>query len=235
MERAKSAGLSAHRYCRGDRIPGNNTTSGAYAAAQYWLTLRGICAAATPKCNVAAGDFLDTDLSRTTGDTTHYSTRYFDQYTAGMVPTGKTKPQRPVAWAYHPYSDGQATKAAIQHGQPPSFTRFRRFLAATASLNSTAIDPNVWITEAGAFRTLLNSANVVKYQNSEACQEAILVDLLTAPNIDARTKRFYYYETVTPPPFDTGLLRKNLTPRPAFYVYKAKTRPGYTYGGKGSC
>jgi hypothetical protein len=39
----------------------------------------------------------------------------------------------------------------------------------------------------------------VKYQNSEACQEAILVDFLTAPNINARTKRFYYYETETSP------------------------------------
>jgi len=116
------------------------------------------------------------------------------------------------------------------------FTRFRRFLTATATLNTSATDPDVWITEAGAFRTLLTKTGGLKYQNSEACQEAILVDLLTAPNINARTKRFYYYETVTPRPFDSGLLRNsNLTPRPAFYVYKAKTRPGYTYGGKGRC
>lgn len=202
--------------------------SGAFTAAKYYLTLRGLCGSA---CHVAAGDFLDTDMQNNA-----YGTQYLAQYAAGMAPGTSRRPVRPYAWAFHPYSDGDATEAAIERRTALKFTRLRKFLDATASTNGSAGSPDVWISEVGAYRFLYNQDGVRKKRHSELCQARIAAAETTAPDLSSRIKRFYYYEMRgTPGGTDSGLLRSNNSQRPAFRVYEARTRNGYSYAPQGTC
>jgi YD repeat-containing protein len=197
------------------RQPGqpSSVLSGAERAGQFWLELRRQCAARTDKCNVAAGDFLDTKTDGPTGRA------FFRQYRAGMGH------RRPAAWAWHAYSDGQAT-ARLDPDATPRFERLRRFLKATRSTRAGVSSPPVWLTEQGAIKVTRDDQGRITRFNSEKRQAKIARFLVRAPSISGRIKRFYYYHLRGDQRWDSGLLRKsNSSRRPVFYVYKRKTNP----------
>jgi hypothetical protein len=202
--------------------------SGAFAAGAYWRALWELCQARTPRCTVAAGDFLDSKMADPADSTGGYARRYFTQYVAGL---GR---QRPPVWAWHAYSDGDFTKK-VSDGQAAPFTRLRRFLRATASLSGTST-PTVWLTEQGAIRKVRRPNGTVRHKHTISCQARIMRLLLTAPAISDRIRRFYAYQLRGDRNWDTGLL--NITdsrPRMAYKVYRAKSRPSTQTSVRGRC
>lgn len=146
----------------------------------------------------------------------------------------------PIAWAFHAYSDGQAT-AGLSDNEAPSFTRLRNFLRATRDLRGRT-SPNIWLTEQGARRIefvtvrdengqpVLDGSGEAKREekrNSESCQARIVRFLSRAPSVTTRIKRFYLYQLRGDDGFDFGLLRSNYTRRPAYSVYRARTDASY--------
>jgi YD repeat-containing protein len=213
----------------------NASNSGAYAAGYFWQLLNDAChnpALATP-CNVAAGDFLDSDMADVTGTTTAYAKPYFDQYVLGM---GK---RVPASWAWHAYSDAEATRN-VPAGGTTALTRLRNFLKATVSTTSGISSPTVWMTEQGAVKRVISTSDgvdgnghpvtITKDNNHpQECQARIARLITGAPAISTRIKRFYYYQLTGAPPQDWGLLNGDSTARLAFKVYRDRTDSSYDY------
>lgn len=193
-------------------------SDGAPAAAKFWMTFRDICKNRTPKCTVAAGDFVDgKELSRSNG-------AYFKSYRASL--TGI----QPRVWAFHPYVAANTSDDKLFDG----------FIGNV--LGKTASPPEIWITEAGGIR----SSNSFQYDSrteADATRGANRL-LTTLVNKNARITRMYYYSLhgayVQPGTggvaFDSGLLKpstkdsngKPVTPetkRPQFDDFKAMINP----------
>lgn len=167
--------------------------NGAKVAGRYWHIANKLCSerhtssSAPPKCNVAAGDFLDSAMTNVGTDST-FGKAYLTQYRKGMQ-------SAPQAWAWHPYSD---TQAALDPNSTAStrWKRFRAFLKATNGSNRS-----VWITEVGVYKTLWKANEPqAKISNSPAERRTLMNRLLnelpavTFGSQGRRVKRFYYYE-----------------------------------------
>lgn len=190
-------------------------TKGATAAAQYWMVFRDLCkgpTSATPKCVVAAGEFVDDDQFSSGA---YY--RVYRKAITGVMPT---------VWAFHPYVAASS----------PIIARFDRFLAGV--LMGPARKPSVWITEAGGIR----SSDTFPYDGrTEADATTAARKLLTTvAGRSPQITRLYYYSlhgTFVEPGtggkgFDSGLYKPTRpgsgtpeTKRPQFDDVKAQLNP----------
>jgi hypothetical protein len=212
-----------------NRRVGNAPASGepkGEAAGEYWRALDELCNASKQKCEVAAGDFLDTFMTDANDKhTTNEGGTYYEHYVKGMG-HGETASH----WAWHAYSEGEF---AGTHYYEPSkwWTAFKNFHNAvdrtTASMHKP---PDIWLTEQG----------VVFYEGpierAAARSSTIAQDTMRAYVEDGthqltrqsrQITRFFYYEMRGASAFDSGLLFPTGTPRPRriYSIYKEKT-PG---------
>jgi hypothetical protein len=217
--------------------------TGAQMAGQYYVALISLCGnTAQTKCHVAAGDFLDSDMGNATSSS--YGQTYYAQYKAEI---GGPPPE----WAWHVYSDAQATTSCAETsaGTADRWKRLRAFLTATQRTDG-ASSPPVWITETGPFAYDPSASPPI--HNSEAQQAQILREILgDMPSISSRITRVYDYGwTGIPTIFDTGLLRpdsdsyytsngivkyKPPSYRTSYYVFANRTKYGPIAGTGQKC
>ena len=179
-------------------------STGAGAAAKFYMAFRDICARPTRDCTVAAGEFVD--------GTEWASGAYFRSYRQQL--TGR----QPTVWAFHPYVAANGTGGAA-----------RRFKAFLDRVTTGSNPPKVWITEAGGIKRSRAFPNQTEAQATQATQK-LITDL---PALNDQITRLYLYSlhgdySVAPDIlFDSGLLAP--TPpgggpeprRPQFNSFKA--------------
>jgi hypothetical protein len=183
-----------------DRVPSSNPAR----AAEYWVTLNQVChdpSTGSP-CFVVGGDFSD------------YSGmgKYMDEYKARLAQSGVS----PAIWAMHPYSVLRTGKWAgfneiflpRTEGKPIWFTEVGGKVCDPT--NGGLIDGSYPAAEANQFRSAQTLIDLIRYYNS-------------------RLDHVYYYALSAPGgrqhpcepgnmAFDSTLLGKEETPRPAFRV-----------------
>jgi len=209
---------------------GEPTSKTPFVTGQYWRVLDDMCVqrhaenALVPQCHVAAGEFLDTEMSNAENGE---GSKYFHAYVAG---TGR--PTTVNRWAWHAYSDGVSTQEPRNKKTPTKWWgRFKRFREAIIhvmknSKCSACVHPAIWLSEQGVQYFIGNKRQGVPLTRkrklgeepkrepiwgNRALAEGILNAYVKAPGVQLTAQqqvtRFYYYQLLgTPTTFDSGLL-----------------------------
>lgn len=193
-------------------------------AGEYWRVLDGLCTPKNHNCQVAAGEFVDSDMPDA-NDKKSKGGKYFAEYVQGMG-----HPSTAYRWAWHAYSDGAATWTTYHNSTPEKWwTRFKNFHNA---INRTTHTPDIWLTEQGVVYNARNKLDAPAH-NGGAAKDIMHAYIADGKNQLTRQSReitrFFYYQVkgvpVGPESFDSGLLYPTGTPRPRaiYYTYKNKT------------
>ncbi len=202
------------------------TCSNGELAGKYWRVLDGLCAPHEHNCQVAAGDFLDSQMHEA-NNVKSTGGRYFKAYYKGMG-----HPTTGYRWAWHAYSDGEEVWRKYHDHSPEDWWKyFKNFHAAIDRLVKKYV-PDIWLSEQG----VLFSENGINHPAGTSGAHA--QDIMRAYVDDGthqltrqsrQITRFYYYEMKGTPKakgnFDSGLLFPSGTPRPRkiYYIYREKT------------
>jgi YD repeat-containing protein len=208
--------------------PNNNKIKGepaAKLAGEYWRALDSLCAPKAHNCLVAAGEFIDSAMPDA-NDEGSVGGKYFAEYFDGMG-----HPTTAYRWAWHAYSDGEATYSLA--GSPSKWwKRFKNFHNAIDRITKTSHKPDIWLTEQGA----IYSAFDKRYgpsKNGHVATEIMHAYVEDGTNQLTRQSkqitRFFYYQVRGTPlgigNWDSGLLYPTGSPRPRpmYYIYQKKT------------
>lgn len=208
--------------------PNNNKIAGepkGIVAGEYWRALDTLCAPKAHNCLVAAGEFVDSAMTDA-NDEESAGGKYFAEYFKGMG-----HPPTAYRWAWHAYSDGEATYAL--RGTPSKWwKRFKNFRNAVDRVTKNTHKPDIWLTEQGAIYSAFDKKDVPA-KNSHVATEIMHAYVEDGTNQLTRQSkqitRFFYYQVRGTPlgigNWDSGLLYPTGTarPRPMYWIYKAKT------------
>ncbi len=192
-------------------------------AGEYWKVLDGICDSKTPKCKVAAGDFLDFDM-REAKNKKSFGGGYLSAYMEGME-----RPASAERWAWHPYFDGE--QAGHKFREPKNWwSVFKKFKSKIDGFPKKTRKPEIWITEAGVIFEQ-GQRRTPFYHNHTAAQHAMkaYMDYKTYQlTSQAQVTRFFYYAMRGNAEFDSGLAEPTSTearqfPRQIYHIYKTHT------------
>jgi YD repeat-containing protein len=210
--------------------PNNKQIAGeptAKEAGEYWRVLDGLCAPTKHNCLVAAGEFVDSEMPDA-NDAKSPGGKYLNEYYKAMG-----HPTTAYRWAWHAYSDGEATYK-LRSTPSKWWTRFHNFHNAIDRLTKTTHKPDIWLTEQGVIYSV-NNKKLPTWKNpnmANGIMRAYVSDGSTQLTRQSRqiTRYFYYQmggEPVGPKNWGSGLLYPTGTPRArAIYnIYKTKTPP----------
>jgi YD repeat-containing protein len=208
--------------------PNNNKIAGepkGELAGEYWRALDTLCAPKAHNCLVAAGEFVDSAMTDA-NDEESVGGKYFTEYFKGMG-----HPPTAYRWAWHAYSDGEATYAL--RGTPSKWwKRFKNFRSAVDKVTKNTHKPDIWLTEQGAIYSAFDK-NHGPAKNGHVATEIMHAYVEDGTNQLTRQSkqitRFFYYQVRGTPlgtgNWDSGLLYPTGTPRPRpmYWIYKNKT------------
>jgi hypothetical protein len=165
--------------------------SGAFLAGRFARYVDFKCRETNPdRCSAIAGEFLDSDMNDLDQQRL-VSTKYLRQYRLGIA-------RKPKYWGWHAYKDGAAAPSIANNAD--RWKRLRKFVTATVPRDGSAAPP-IWLLEQGPrwqFR-----GRVLGMTDALAAK---VIDCYThASQVDARVTRFYLYQMLGSPGFDSGL------------------------------
>jgi YD repeat-containing protein len=191
------------------------------AAGEYWRALDEVCDSRKPKCEVAAGDFLDTYMTDANDNhTSNEGGTYYEHYVKGMG-HGETAHR----WAWHAYSEGEW---AGRHYFEPSkwWSAFKNFHNAVDRTTHSTVEPDIWLTEQGVLYEV-GGKETEAGENGTVAQDIMRAFVEDGEHQLTRQSRqitrFFYYEMRGASGFDTGLLALAGSPRAIYDIYKKKT------------
>lgn len=201
--------------------PDNTTVSGeptAERAGKYWRALDTLCVKAKAGCQVAAGEFLDTEMP-TANDKSKGGGKYFKEYVHFMGYPGKAK-----HWAWHAYTDGERAGTTFRGKPTEWWKRFRNFKKA---INKASHGPDIWLTEQGV-RYAANGKPLAAHESADTANAIMRAYVCCGPNQLTRrgqvTKFFYYEMRGDPATLDSGLLAPSTSAQRSIYgIYRSKT------------
>jgi YD repeat-containing protein len=189
----------------------------AVQAGKYWRALDTICVKLKPGCQVAAGDFLDSEMPNA-NDKEKGGGRYFKEYAAAMgyAPAAKH-------WAWHAYKDGEVAGTSYRGKPTKWWTRFKNFKKA---INKASHGPDIWLTEQGV--RFYSRGQPLPAHHSENTANAIMHAYVSdgANQLTRRgqvTKFFYYAMLGDKSSQDSGLLTPTRASRKIYGIYRGKT------------
>lgn len=194
-------------------------------AGKYWYELDELCRTGAYACEVAAGDFLDKDMSNALselhkGGAVSPEYKYMKEYLNAME-----DPHKANRWAWHAYGDGEATQKGAFRGNPKKWWgQFKNFAKVVQKFDPAA---NIWLTEQGVVYTEPGRKRIPR--KDEGLADSTLTAFVKSGKrelvrICGKIKAFYYYEMRAEDPaakenpatkeklefegFDTGLLEE---------------------------
>lgn len=227
-------GHLVHRYTPWDEPNNRGTVGGEHVeptynrpdlAGNYWYELDELCRTTKYDCEVAAGDFLDKDMSNALSEYNKHGVvnpeyNYIKEYLNAMK-----DPHKANRWAWHAYGDGANTqKGAFKGNSKKWWGQFKNFAKVVQKFNPAA---NIWLTEQGAVFTEPGHKRIPR--GDEGMADSILTAFVKSgkrelTRISGKIKSFYYYEMRAEDPattedpktkekhefegFDTGLLEE---------------------------
>jgi YD repeat-containing protein len=195
-------------------------------AGKYWRVLDRLCSPHEHNCQVAAGDFLDTQMHEA-NNAKSPGGRYFKAYYKGMG-----HPTTGYRWAWHAYSDGEEVWRKYRDRSPEDWWKyFKNFHDAIDRLVKKYV-PDIWLSEQGVVFSEdgVNHPAATSGAHAQDIMRAYVDDGTHQLTRQSRQiTRFYYYEMKGTPKakgnFDSGLLFPSGAPRPRkiYYIYREKT------------
>jgi YD repeat-containing protein len=194
-------------------------------AGNYWRVLDELCDHKAPKCEVAAGEFLDSNMPDA-NDNKSTGGKYFAEYVKAMG-----HPTTAYRWAWHAYSDGEY--AGLHYSKPSTWwTRFKNFHNAIDKV-TTGHPADIWLTEQGVIYSESGKERAA-FHNGNIALNIIHAYVENGTSQLTRQSRqitrFFYYQVhgASNKSFDSGFLFPGGTPatahpRQIYYAYKNKT------------